>query len=72
MSSGQFSHYQKYQAKKEIDKINEKMQRFYEKYEEAIALELKNGQNPSLIPKKLLQTKLEYVYITLKRNAEVK
>ena len=61
-----------YQAKKEIEKIDEKMVRLNEKFEEAIALELKNGQNPSLIPKKLLLTELEYVYVTLRRNAEVK
>lgn len=42
-----------------------------EKFEEAIALELKNGQNPSLIPKKLLLTDLEYAYVTLRQNAEV-
>lgn len=32
MTSGEFSHYQMYQAKKEIEKIDEKMERFNEKY----------------------------------------
>ena len=60
-----------FQANKEIGKLEEKIGRLNEKYDEAIALELKNGQNPSLVPKKLLMTDLEYVYVTLKRNAEV-
>lgn len=61
-----------FQAGKDILKLQEKIERLNEKYKETIELELKNGQNPSLIPKKLLMTELEYVYVTLKRNAELK
>ena len=61
-----------YNAKKEVEKIDEKLLRLNEKYEETIETELKNGMNPQLIPKKLLYTELEYVYVTLRRNAEIK
>lgn len=72
ISTGQFSAYGMFKATKEMTPLQEKIDRLHIRYDEAVQLELKNGQNPSLVPKKLLTTNLEYIYVTLRRNAEVK
>ena len=43
MMSGAYNHYQMFQAKKSIEKLEEKIDRLYEKYDEVILQELKNG-----------------------------
>lgn len=70
--ANEMTNYQQYTARIVTEKLNEKYARFHSKFRDAIRLDLKNAQNPTLIPKTLLVKELEYVYVTLKRNAEQK